>query len=100
MPDNPQITKLILIERDGTETMLDVKDDLYINSFHATLNEVLERIKKRDEFWIEVRQSKIFEESFKPAENDWEEPTIEKTEDTEADVYYWISDMGQIIVFR
>jgi hypothetical protein len=99
MPDNPEIKKLLLIERDGTETMFSTKDDLYVNGLKASLDDVLERIKKREEFWIEARQSPIYKESIKPAENDWEKPTVEH-EDMKADIFYWVSDIGQMIVFR
>ena len=99
MSDNPKIKKLLLIERDGTETMFSTEDELYILGFRSTLEDVLERALKRDEFWVENRQSEVYKESVSAPENDWEEPKVEH-ESIEANVYYWISDMGQIIVFR
>jgi hypothetical protein len=41
----------------------------------------------------------VYKESFKPAENEWENPTVEH-EDMKADIFYWVSNMGQILVFR
>ena len=110
MPDQP-IKQLALTLADETELVFKAEeDDLRVNGVSSSLEDILERVIRNDEFWIEARGTSVFhceptkEEESPPGwkdsyEEDEEDSMTERVDET-ADVFYWVADAGQVIVFR
>ncbi len=107
MPDQP-IKQLALASFDGTEIVFKLgEDDLYLEGESASLEDILERVMENAEFWIEARKTSVFHcEPVKVTSPEYKD-SYEEEEDLEtehidevADVFYWIADVGQVIVFH
>lgn len=109
MPKDP-IKQLALTGYEGADLCFKVdEDDLYVNGVSASLEDVLEKVKRRDEFWIEARGTSVFhskpittpldDDGYKDSYESEEEPETEHIDEV-ADVSYWVADVVQIIVFR
>ena len=112
MPNQAKSVRLLSIKQlaltgfDGTDLVFKVgEDDLYVDGVSASLEDVLERVMENEEFWIEARGTSVFhcepvkEDPHEYRDSYEEEPETEPIDEV-ADVFYWVADVGQVIVFR
>ena len=108
MPDQP-IKQLVLLTCEGVETCFkEGEDDLYVHGVKAYFEDILELVMKREEFWIEARETSVYhskpittpnDDEYKDSYEEGEKPKTENIDEV-ADVYYWITNLAQVIVFR
>ena len=107
MPDQP-IKQLALTSYEGAEICFKVgEDDLYVEEVPVSFEDILEKVMEREKFWIEARGTSVYhakpiiteDDKYKDSYESDEEPETEDIDEV-ADVYYWVADLVQVIVFR
>ena len=111
MPDQP-IKQLVLTSYSAPEgaeiCFKEGEDDLYVDGISASFEDILELVMERAEFWIEARGTSVYhakpiitedDDEYKDSYEAGEEPETEDIDEV-ADVYYWVADLVQVIVFR